>query len=73
MRGEKEKIQDELIKNCLRKHVAWLQEQILWRASKSVLEEAQGQLEHCRRMLVDPSALTEGEKDFLLTEHSYVV
>jgi len=43
IRGEREKIQAELFKKCLRKHVAWLQKQILWRASKSTLEEAQGE------------------------------
>jgi len=72
MRGERERVQAELLKKCLRRHIATLREQILWRASKSALEEATIQLEHCRRMLIDPSALTEGERAYLLTEYSYV-
>jgi len=73
MRGEREKIQAELLKKCLRRHVGVLQEQILWRATKGALEEAKMQLEHCRRMLIDPSKLTEEERGFLLTEYSYLV
>ena len=73
MRGERERVQAELLKKCLRRHIATLKEQILWRtASKSALEEAKIQLEHCRRMLIDPSALTEGERVYLLTEYTHV-
>lgn len=73
IRGEREKVQAELLKKCLRRHIAVLQEQILWRATKGALEEAKGQLEHCGRMLIEPSQLTEGERDFLLAEYSYLV
>ena len=73
MRGEREKVQVELLKKCLRRHITILQEQIRWRATGSVLQESKIQLEHCRRTLIDPSALTEGERAFLLTEYSYFV
>jgi len=73
MRGEKEKVQGELLKKYLRRHITVLQEQILWRATGSALQESKIQLEHSRHMFNDPSRLTEEEKDFLLTEYSYLV
>ena len=73
MRGEREKVQVELLKKCLRRHITVLQEQILWRATGSALQESKIQLEHSRHMFNDPSRLTEEEKDFLLTEYSYLV
>ncbi len=73
MRGEKEKVQVELLKKYLRRHITVLQEQILWRATGSALQESKIQLEHSRRMFNDPSRLTEEERDFLLTEYSYLV
>ena len=73
MRGEKEKVQVELLKKYLRRHIIVLQEQILWRATGSALQESRIQLEHSRRMFNDPSRLTEEERDFLLTEYSYLV
>ena len=73
MRGEKEKVQIELLKKFLRRHITVLQEQILWRATGSALQESKIQLEHSRRMFNDPSRLTEEERDFLLTEYSYLV
>jgi hypothetical protein len=73
MRGEKEKVQVELLKKYLRRHITVLQEQILWRATGSALQESKIQLEHSRHMFNDPSMLTEEEKDFLLTEYSYLV
>ena len=73
MRGEKEKVQVELLKKYLRRHITVLQEQILWRATGSALQESKIQLEHSRRMFNDPSRLTEEERNFLLTEYSYLV
>lgn len=73
MRGEKEKLQAELLTECVRKHIDWLQEQIYWRATKGALEEAKGQLERCRNFLIDPTIITEVEKRFLLAEYSYLV
>jgi len=72
-RGEREKIQEELLKKCLRSHIAVLTDQIAWRATKGALEEAKIQLERCRYLLVDPSTVTGQEKVFLLTEYSYSV
>ncbi len=73
MRGEREKVRTELLKKCLKRHIGGLQEQILWRATRGALEEAKIQLEHYRRMLMDPSKLTEEEISFLLSEYSYLV
>jgi hypothetical protein len=73
MRGEIEKIQEELLKKCVRRHFAVLSEQIAWRAMKGALEEAKIQLERCRDLLMDPSRATEQEKIFLLTEYSYSI
>jgi len=72
-RGEREKIQEELLKKCVRSHIAVLTDQIAWRATKGALEEAKIQLERCRYLLVDPSTVTGQEKVFLLTEYSYSV
>jgi len=71
MRGEKEKIQEELFKKCVRRHIAVLTDQIAWRATKGALEEAKNQLERCRYLLMDPSQVLEREKVFLLTEYCY--
>jgi len=73
MRGERGKIQDELLKKCLRSYITVLMEQIVWHATKSALEEAKIQLERCRYLLMDPSQVIEQEKVFLLTEYSYSV
>ena len=73
MRGEKEQLQEELLKQCLRKHIAVLVEQITWRATKGALEEMKTQLERCRYLLIYPTQVTEQEKIFLLTEYSYSV
>ncbi len=73
MRGEKEKIHNELLKKCLKRHITALHEQILWRATGRALEEAKIQLKHCRQMLMDQSKLTEEEISFLLAEYSNLV
>jgi uncharacterized coiled-coil DUF342 family protein len=73
IRGEREKVQAELLKRCLQKHIARLQEHILWRATKDGLEETKEELEHCWRILIDPSKLTEEESAFLIAEYSYIV
>lgn len=73
MRGEKEQIQEELFKKCLRRHIAVLVEQITWRATKGALEDAKTQLERCRYLLINPSHANEQERFFLLTEYSYSV
>lgn len=73
IRGEKEKVQAKLLKKCLKGHITVLHEQILWRATKGALEEAKRQLEHCRRMIISPSELTEGNISFLLSEYAYLV
>jgi hypothetical protein len=71
MRGEREKLQEELLKRCVRRHIAVLSEQIIWRATKGALEDAKGQLERCRYFLMDPSQVSEKEKVFFLTEYCY--
>lgn len=73
MRGEREKVQAELLKECLRRYIGALQEQILWRASKGTLEEFKRQLGHYRYMLIDPSKLTEEETAFLIAEYPSIV
>jgi regulator of replication initiation timing len=71
IRGEKEKIQEELLKKCLRRHIAVLTEQISRYATKGALEEANIQLERCRYLLMDPSLVIDQERIFLLSEYSY--
>jgi len=71
IRGEIKKIQEELLKKCLRRHIAVLTEQISRYATKGALEEANIQLERCRYLLMDPSQVIDQERIFLLTEYSY--
>ncbi|MBI4332168.1 MAG: hypothetical protein HY673_12895 [Chloroflexi bacterium] len=69
MREKRQKVQDELLKKCLRMLIAVLEEQILQRATKGDFEEAKIQLEGCRRPFIDPSQATEGKRYFLFTEY----
>lgn len=71
LRGEKEKLQTELLKKCLRNYIISLREYIQYRATGHALEEAKQRLEHSRHMLIDPSKLTEYEKALLITDYSY--
>jgi hypothetical protein len=71
LRGEREKLQTELLKKCLRNYILSLQENIQYRLVGRNLEEAKQRLEYCRRMLSDPAKLTEEEKTLLIAEYSY--
>ena len=71
LRGEREKLQTELLKKCLQNYIASLREYIRYRATGRALEEAEQRLEHSRHMLIDPSKLTEYEKALLITDYSY--
>jgi len=71
MRGEREKLQAELLKKCLHNYILSLQENIQYRLVGRATEEAKRQLEYYRRMLANPSALTEEEKTLLIADYSY--
>jgi hypothetical protein len=71
MRGEKEKLQTELLKKCLQNYIAHLREHIYYHATGRELEAAKQRLEHSRHMLTDPSKLTEEEKALLISDYSY--
>ncbi len=71
MRGEKEKIQTELLKKCLQNYIARLREHIYYRAMGRDLEEAKQRLQHSQSMLTDPLKLTEEEKALLISDYSY--
>ena len=71
LRGEKEKLQAELLKKCLQNYILSLREYIQYRATGRDLEEAKQHLEYTRRMLIDPSKLTEEEKALLIADYSY--
>ena len=73
LRGEREKLQTELLKKCLQNRIATLRGHIYWRATGRELEEAEAQLEYCCRMPVDPSRLSEEEKAMLIADHSYFI
>ena len=73
LRGEKEKVQIDLLKKCLQNYIASLREHIHYRATGRDLEEATRQLEYYRRTLTDPSKLNEEERAFLIAEYSYLV
>ena len=74
MRKQRQAIQTELIKKCLKKHIDGLEEHIFWsnlhwKKDKDI-EEARRQIEHCRRLLVNPSKISNEEKSFLISEYS---
>jgi len=71
LRGEKEKLQAELLKKCLHNYILSLQENIRYRLVGRATEEAKRQLEYYRRMLANPSKLTEEEKTLLIADYSY--
>ena len=71
LRGEREKLQTELLKKCLQNYIARLREHIYYRAMGRDLEEAKKRLEHSQLMLTDPLKLTEEEKTLLISDYSY--
>jgi len=71
MRGEREKLHEELLKKCLYNYILSLQENIRYRLVGRATEEAKRQLEYYRRMLANPSKLTEEEKTLLIADYSY--
>jgi len=71
LRGEKEKLQAELLKKCLHNYILCLQENIQYRLVGRATEEAKRQLEYYRCMLANPSKLTEEEKTLLIADYSY--
>ena len=71
MRGEREKLQEELLKKCLHNYILSLKEDIQYRLVGRATEEAKRQLEYYRRMLANPSKLTEEEKTLLIADYSY--
>lgn len=71
MRGEREKLQAELLKKCLHNYILSLKENIQYRLVGRATEEAKRQLEYYRRMLTNPTELTEEEKTLLIADYSY--
>ena len=71
LRGEREKLQTELLKKCLHNYIMSIQENIQYRLVGRATEEAKRQLEYYRRMLANPSKLTEEEKTLLIADYSY--
>ena len=71
LRGEREKLETELLKKCLQNYILSLRENIQYRLTGRALEEAKQRLEYYHRRLVDPSLLTEEEKTFLIANYSY--
>ena len=73
LRGEREKLQTELLKKCLHNYILSLQENIRYRLVGRATEEAKRQLEYYRCMLANPSKLTEEEKTLLIADYSYLL
>ena len=71
LRGEREKLQTELLKKCLHNYIISIQENIQYRLTGRASEEAQQRLNYYQSMLTHPSKLTEDEKVFLIDNYSY--
>ena len=73
IRKQRRVVQGELVRRCLQKHIGWLQEQILWRATGKDLAEAKEQMDYCQNLLSHPSNIDEGERAFLIGKYSYLI
>ncbi len=73
IRKQRRVVQGELVRRCLQKHIGWLQEQILWRATGKDLAEAKEQMDYCQNLFPHPSNIDEGERAFLIGKYSYLV
>jgi len=71
MRGEREKVQEELLRKCVNDHIGILMTHIAMRASRKETEELNGQLRRCRYLVMNPSRATEEEKNFYLGQFGY--
>jgi len=76
MRKQKQLVQAELLKKCLKRHIDFLVEQIFWsghvagRITKEGIEELRRQVDHCHYLIGDLSKLRKEEKAFLISEYS---
>lgn len=68
MRGEREKVQEELLRKCVNEHIGILMTHIAMRASHKETEGLNGQLRRCRYLVMHPSEATDEEKTFFLTQ-----
>lgn len=77
-KGKKDKQITEriLLVKCLQKHIRHVQEQIRWyhlfpwQYNENLLNELEEQMEGLQQLLVDPSKISKGDKQWLLTEYS---
>ena len=77
MRKRKEEVQTDLLKECMQKHVEWLQgvlsaSDIYERGTKDGIKDLKKQLSYCSVVLSNPLELSKEEREFLLIEYSPV-
>ncbi len=71
LRGERKKLQIELLRKCLNNYLVSVRENIRYRLSGRRAEEAKQYLDYYQAKLADPSKLTKNEKTFLINNYSY--
>ncbi|MCL0066000.1 hypothetical protein M1N79_03895 [Dehalococcoidia bacterium] len=74
-RKNKDAVERELLKRCLKKHIDRLVEERLWggvfgRLSKEELEADQKHIHECWRLLAAPEQMRQEDKEFLITKYS---
>ena len=78
MRKEKTALKRELLKACLKRHIAKLKNSLSWvcmlpSTPEGRAEELERQVADCQRLLASPSRITKQDRDFLLAEYSAAV
>ncbi|MCL0039147.1 hypothetical protein M1N46_02790 [Dehalococcoidia bacterium] len=77
-RKDKEAVERDLLKRCLKKHIDRLVERRLWdgvlgRLSKEELEADQKHIDECWRLLAAPEQMCQEDKEFLITKYSRIL
>ncbi|MCL0058399.1 hypothetical protein M1O47_01745 [Dehalococcoidia bacterium] len=77
-RKDKEAVERDLLKRCLKKHIDRLVEERLWggvfgRLSKEELEAAQKHIDECWQLLAAPEQMCQEDKEFLITKYSRIL
>jgi len=78
VRKDRRIVKRELLRACLKKHIAELKNQQSWThilpsTPEERLEELEGRITDCQRLLATPSRITKGDRAFLLGEYSAAV
>lgn len=74
-RKDKRALERELLRACLKRHIAELKDDLSWArlwssTPKEQLEELKRRIDDCQRLLATPSRIAKPDREFLLAEYS---